>query len=566
VRLWTAGPSPWDTFATSAIEGTGAPALRVSSHCRWFAPRQLRPYHAKVPRKLKLPLIKLLFLPALILLCSPAQSQQKNDVASVPFSPAPYRVGERLTYNVSFSHFISAAHIELFVAGRGIFFDREAIVLKAHVETTGVVNAALYAINNDYTSYVDPATGLPFRAQQVIREAGRNADTASDYNQPAGTAAIPGTVRMGEFPGTYEMISAIYRARSLPLVEGSYYLTVQAEGQAYQAELKVTGREVVKTNVGSFNTVVTRLNIKGAKINDYRFHIYFSDDERHVPVLVTARHPAGEIRAELAGSQLTAVAPVAQPTAPPNPVVTPTPRRPPLAGAPLPSGNDELPADLPFKVGEQLNFQVYIATGTQPLGTASFQVRPRARYFNRDGLLLTVKAQTTNAAQRVFFANDQINSYVDPLTLLPFRTELNLVEGARRLNRTWSIDQNRGNAIGDNGDRVDLPVGTFDYVSLLYAVRSLDLSPQKRHAVSLMVNDKSKTLFITSQRRETIEIGGQKIPAVLLSLTTDDPESDKFQLRAWVSTDNRRLPLRLTAVTQIGPLRADLVIIPVTHQ
>lgn len=461
---------------------------------------------------------------------------------------------------------MSAAHIELFVAARGTFFDREAIILKAHVETTGVVNAALYAINNDYTSYVDPASGLPFRAQQVIREAGRTADTASNYNQPAGTSAIPGKLRVGEFPGTYEMLSAIYRARSLPLMEGSYYLTVQAEGETYEAELKVTGREVVKTNVGSFNTVVTRLSVKGAKINDYRFRVYFSDDERHVPVLLTARHPAGEIRAELAGSQLPAAALPDQPLARPTPTVTPTPKKPPLAGAPLPPGDGGLPADLPFKVGEQLNFQIYIATGTQPLGTASFQVRARSRYFNRDGLLLTVRAQTTTAAQQLFFANDQINSYVDPSTLLPFRTELNLVEGKRRFNRIWSIDQDRGNAIGDNGERADIPVGTFDLVSLLYAVRSLDLAPPKRHAVSVLVNNRPKTLFITSQRRETIELGGQKIPAVQLSLTTDDPQSDKFQLRAWVSADDRRLPLRLTAVTEIGPLRADLVIIPVTRQ
>jgi hypothetical protein len=51
-----------------------------------------------------------------------------------------------------------------------------------------------------------------------------------------------------------------------------------------------------------------------------------------------------------------------------------------------------------------------------------------------------------------------------------------------------------------------------------------------------------------------------------VSLTTDDPQPDKFQLRAWVSDDRRRLPLRLTAVTELGPVRADLAIIPLTSQ
>jgi hypothetical protein len=51
-----------------------------------------------------------------------------------------------------------------------------------------------------------------------------------------------------------------------------------------------------------------------------------------------------------------------------------------------------------------------------------------------------------------------------------------------------------------------------------------------------------------------------------LSLTTDDPQSDKYALRLWVSEDNRRLPLRITATTALGPLRADLAILPLTRQ
>jgi hypothetical protein len=434
------------------------------------------------------------------------------------------------------------------------------------VETGGPVNAALFALNNDYTSYVDPATGLPFRAQQVVRDAARASDTSRDYNQPVGGTAIPGRMRTGEFPGTYDLISAIYRARALPLTDGAeYYFSVQAEGDLYQVELKVTGHEMIKTNVGSFNTVVTRLNIKGGQIKNYPTRIYFSDDERHVPVLITIRHSVGEIRAELAGSQLPRIAPppvVARPTPRPTP---PPQVRPPIV-APVPNVNPALALDLPFKIGEQLNYQVYITSVTQPVGTASFQVRSRANYFNRDGLLLTVRAQTTNAAARIFFANDQINSYVNPTTLVPFRSEVNLVEGKRRFNRVWTIDQERGIAVGDNNERVEIPVGTYDLVSILYGVRSLDLAPPTKNAVSLLINNRPKTLFITSLKREVIELGGQKIPTIQVSLTTDDPQSDKFQLRAWISADARRLPLRLSAVTELGPLRADLVILPVTRQ
>ena len=42
------------------------------------------------------------------------------------------------------------------------FLGRDAFQLKGHVETKGVVYAALYALNHDYTTYVDAATGYPF--------------------------------------------------------------------------------------------------------------------------------------------------------------------------------------------------------------------------------------------------------------------------------------------------------------------------------------------------------------------------------------------------------------------
>ncbi|HEX9544954.1 MAG TPA: DUF3108 domain-containing protein, partial [Pyrinomonadaceae bacterium] len=152
---------------------------------------------------------------------------------SQPFSSAPYRVGERLTYNVSFSNFISAAHIELLVAARGNFFGRDALQLKGHIETTGMVNAALFAVNNDYITYVDPVSGMPFRGQQILRAASRTSETSADFNEPAGVAALPAK-RTGEFPGTYDFLSAIYRTRALPLSQNStYFISVRDGSDSY---------------------------------------------------------------------------------------------------------------------------------------------------------------------------------------------------------------------------------------------------------------------------------------------------------------------------------------------
>jgi hypothetical protein len=486
-------------------------------------------------------------------------AQQRSEPAQAPFNENAYRVGERLTYDVDFSHFISAAHVELFVAARGRFFNRDGIQLRAHVETSGVVNVALFAINNDYTTYVDPASGLPFRSQQVVHGADRASEFSSDYNQPAGTDAIPSPLRTGEFPGTFDLISALYRARAMPLVDGaSYFITVRAENEEFHAELKVSGKQLIRTNVGSFNAIATRVNVKGG--HDYNIRVYFSDDERHVPVLIIAKHPAGEIRAELAGSEIVPPPSAPAPRTNVTPAAGPTP-------TPTPSERPKALLDLPFKVGEQLNYQVYLGAGVQPAGSIALAVRTRGRYFNRDGLQLAATAHTTGSSARVFAVNDQVTSYVDPETLLPFRTELSLFEGKHRTTRTYDLDQNRGAVTTDSKQRIEIPVGTHDLLSVLYALRTFDLSPQKNNAISILAVTKPRTLLIKSLRRETIELNGQKVSAIMLQLTVpDDPQSDRLQLRMWVGDDSRHLPLRISAVTELGPVRADLIILPSSAQ
>jgi hypothetical protein len=555
-----------------------------------------------------------------------AFGQDDRDMASVPISKVPYRVGERLTYNVTFANFPTAAHIELWVAGYGTYFNRTGVHVRGHVETVGVVNAALLSVNNDYLAYIDPDTGQPFLTQQFRREAGSSENMSREYsNRPVGTEAIPGKVRTGSIPGTYDIVSALYRMRSLPLSDGSRYgLMMNINDVLYEAELKVNGRTFVKTNVGSYSSIATQLRFRNSAIDDLQIRIYFSDDERHVPVLLTAHHDSGDIRAELAGSELPGGQPAAAdmslpdvasapaqiqpapnpnasqpstmspnvppgipgiPTNPngPNPTgANPTlsapadggasglkgfpgasPNRGTTTGAPTPTA---LPAGLPFAAGEQLNFSIYVENVAQPVGEASFQVRARSKYFGRDGVMLTGYAKTTGAAQALFTANDQMTSYVDPATLLPFRSETIQQESKRRLNQTITLDQDRGSITTDTGTKLEIPVGTYDLLSVFYALRSFNLKSPKPNAVSLFVNNRPRTLLIGFLKRETIELGGQQIPALQLSLITDDPQGDRNTLRLWVSEDQRRLPLRITAVTTAGKVRADLAIIPIVRQ
>lgn len=484
------------------------------------------------------------------------------------FSSAPYTLGERLTYNVSFANFPNAAHIELTVASRTTVGTREAIELRAHVETLGVVNAALYAANNDYRTSVNPLTGVPFRTQITTRDGARTDDLANEYNQPIGTNAIPARTTRVSIGGTYDLLSAVYRARALPLTIGSAFRFQISSGRAasetFDVELRVTGRELRKTSVGSFNTIVATARTK-SKSSDYMTRINFTDDDRHVPVFVSVQIAAGEIRAELASASLPATPPAAQPE--PNIAVAPNtsepalPRDVPAEATPSSAAGGATP-----NVGEQLNYNVFLGASAQAVGTVACEVRGRGRFFDREALLVNATARTAGIGERLFPVNDRITSYLDPTTLLPFRSEMQLQEGTRRLTRIWQFEQERGEVVRADGLRTEIPNGTYDLPALIYAVRRFDLSPPKRTSIAILTANRPHTLTITSAGREQIQLGGEQLAAIQLRLTTDDREPDRNALRVWISDDRRRLPLRFTMQTPLGAVRADLAIIPVVSQ
>lgn len=496
-------------------------------------------------------------------------------VSPAPLSAAPYATGERLTYNVSFATFPSAAYVELAVIGRTTTpGGREAIELSAHVETTGVVSAALYAANNDYRTFVDPRTGAPLRTLVRARDGGQAEDLARDYNQPAGNDAIPARSSRLPIAGTFDLLSAIYRARSLPLVAGSAYrfqiVTGRGTGETYDVDLRVTGSESTKTSVGSYNTIVATARQRLS--NAYVTRIHFTADERRVPVLVSVDHPAGEIRAELVSSSLPAAPPAAEIAAARPPVersAPPADTRPFPTSAPPArpdaNANADREAATP-RSGEQLNYSVFLGTSTQSVGTVSFDVRGRGRYFDREGLLVTATARTSGSGERLFPVQDLFNSYLDPATLLPFRTEVQIREGSRRLSRVLRFEQEDGAFIREDGLRTEMPNNTYDLASLIYALRRFDLAPPRRTSVSVLASNRTHAVTITAVSRERITVGGTELPAIQLAVTTGGREPDRYGYRLWISDDGRRLPLRFTAQTPLGIARAELAIIPVVRQ
>jgi len=117
-----------------------------------------------------------------------------------------------------------------------------------------------------------------------------------------------------------------------------------------------------------------------------------------------------------------------------------------------------------------------------------------------------------------------------------------------------------------DGTQVAIPVGTYDLVSIAYALRLFRLTPPNRTSVSVFINNRPRTVTMVALAREAILIGDQRVPAVQVSVTLDGAEADKYQMRLWISDDATRTPLRFAATTALGLVRADLAILPIVSQ
>ena len=103
----------------------------------------------------------------------------------------------------------------------------------------------------------------------------------------------------------FDPISVIYYLRGLDLSPGkSHELTVVADGKLYTVHAKVRRRETIQTPAGKFATVVVEPEMSSGGVpREERMFIWYSDDERRLPVRIRTEIKIGAITATLRGVQ-----------------------------------------------------------------------------------------------------------------------------------------------------------------------------------------------------------------------------------------------------------------------
>ncbi|HLM03450.1 MAG TPA: DUF3108 domain-containing protein [Pyrinomonadaceae bacterium] len=469
---------------------------------------------------------------------------------------ASFRIGERLSYSVSFGKITDAAYAEIFIASRGKLSGKDAVELHGKFKTTNLVSA-FYLLDELRMSYASAETGLPLYTKVVSNEGIQPKEAAKNFL---------------ENPTAYhDLLTAIYQARSLG---GSGTVSFQENDRVYNAVFQPNGgMEKVKTDAGEFETSISTVQssfLDEAGLRDLR--INFSNDEAHLPVLIRFKTQRGEFRAALASVQT--ILPQTESQVEPTPVLTattPTPL-PIITPRPTPAAtpyieNQPLPVELPFKLGETLNFRV--TTQNQNIGTVTLQAKERKLLPSRSGLgvdsLLLTATVSANGQQRgILNVGDSVKSHVNPITLAPMNVDFKLTGSLSAYNQAVQFEQAGGFALDSTGNRVEMPVGTHSLLSLAYAIRSFSLwqsknreNPVNDTRVAIFVGDKPYVLILRPLTVEIIEFQGRRFPAQVVAIVSADQslsQINQLNLKIWLSVDEKRLPLRFV----VGAYQADL--------
>lgn len=471
-------------------------------------------------------------------------AEAQTQVKIQPLRQVPFRVGERLTYNISFEKFNNAAYAEIYTVSRGKLGEKDAVELRGILKTKELVSAAFFLLDETRTTFASIETGLPLYIRKTSNASVLPKETINNFT-------VTPTVY-------HDLLTVICQARNSG---GIGNFSLQEDEKIYTISLQNGVSERIKTDAGEFETNVSTVQsdfLTERGVTNLR--INFSSDAAHVPVLFRFKTAKGEFRAELASLQLLDPEISVEPT--PIPIQTPRPQPTPKPVVmPTPYiENQPLSTDLPFALGETLEYQ--ITNGGQMLGLLTLQAKERKQFQGQDSLLLTATVTETQPGQQILFLNNGMRAQVAPDSLTPQQIELNFTGFLSAFNQKFFFDQKSGSVVNSSANQIEVPVGTHSILSLAYAIRSFNLKPSKDPSnpvndtrVAVFLDSKAYVFTLRPSNADIINLQGEKISAQLITVSTGNPNIDQYNLRLWLSNDDKRLPLRLA----FGSYQADLI-------
>jgi hypothetical protein len=213
----------------------------------------------------------------------------------------PFAVGESLTYDVSWSTFLTAGTAVSTVKEKKPSFNSTAYYIVAEGRTTPLLSR-LYPVYYKIDTLLDSSTLLPQRGTFYSEEARRHRLRTTQFDRAASKVFFEyqsDTTVKDSFampPLTQDALSAIYALRAAAIKTGDRIaIPVSDDGLIYTVQGDVDAPERVAAPIGALSAWKVRLTVVDAKHQPVgsNIAIWLSDDARRLPMKLQADLPVG---------------------------------------------------------------------------------------------------------------------------------------------------------------------------------------------------------------------------------------------------------------------------------
>jgi hypothetical protein len=155
-----------------------------------------------------------------------------------------------------------------------------------------------YKVRNRIESLWDTSGRFSRRYTENRSEGGHKEKNEILFDHDRGEAIYKNGDAFPIPPGVQDALSSFYftRTQALPL-GGSVYFDYHASHRSQPLEVRVLGRERVKTPAGTFDCVAIEPLLKAGGVFSNKGHlvIWLTDDERRMPVLMRSKVSIGSV-------------------------------------------------------------------------------------------------------------------------------------------------------------------------------------------------------------------------------------------------------------------------------
>ena len=232
---------------------------------------------------------------------------QQDPTLSPPRPGYSFPQRQTLTYSVDWRVFPAGSAVVRFEAAG----NRERILASA--DTSGAINLLFHVADNFQSDY-DREKGCTYDFDKQTVEGRRQINSTLHLDYAAAKSILDeknmvnGQTKHLESPVhgcLTDLLSGVFYASSQPMVLGhNFVIPVADAARTVLVTMKVESREEIKTSLGTFKTLrVQPTADAGVVKNRGNIWIWYTDDDRHLPVQMRARLFWGTITFRLIGDE-----------------------------------------------------------------------------------------------------------------------------------------------------------------------------------------------------------------------------------------------------------------------